>query len=295
MEANKEIVSKLNAARTVVGDGKHDSCRLVPDVAIVLGSGLGALADEVQDSVRVPYIDIPGMPVSGVSGHGGQLVVGRLNGVNVVIMKGRVHLYEGFSAQQVVFGVRLMKWLGAITLVVTNAAGGIRKDLEPGTLMLINDHINLTGESPLVGPNVDKLGPRFPDMSKVYSLPLREAAQQATKVLWGNYFSPNGVYAGCKGPEHETPAEVLHLKKVGADCVGMSTVLEAIAARHMGLSVLGISCITNWAAGVKPNTVLTHDEVEKIAGQASGRFCSLIKAVLPEIVKVEGRSPVRFY
>lgn len=252
----------------------------VPQVALVLGSGLGALADRIEGGVSVEYSELPGMQSSAVQGHAGRFRAGRLFGRSVIAMQGRVHLYEGHSPAQVVMGVRLMLQVGARSLLVSNAAGGIRSDLTPGTLMLIEDHLNLTGQSCLRGPDDPALGPRFPDMSEAYDSQLRATAQRA--AAGQNLQLASGVYAGLLGPSYETPAEIRMLRTLGADAVGMSTVLEVIAARHMGARVLGISCITNLAAGLSAHP-LSHAEVEQTARQSRERFSRLIEGVLTEL------------
>jgi purine-nucleoside phosphorylase len=252
----------------------------VPEVALVLGSGLGGFADTLEDSVVVPYGELPRMPVSAVAGHAGNLVFGKAEGVEVVAMQGRVHLYEGHSPQEIVFGLRLMLRLGAKTVIITNAAGGCGEGMEPGDLMIIEDHLNLTGQNCLVGPNEEAFGVRFPDMSIAYDPSLGALADEVAK---GQGFSlRRGVYAGFLGPAYETPAEVRMARTLGADAVGMSTVLEVIAARHMGARVLGISCITNKAAGIS-ETPLSHDEVKEIATIARPRFVGLLRGVLSGI------------
>ena len=248
-----------------------------PRVALVLGSGLGAFADELEDAVPIPYGEIDGMPVSAVSGHAGNLVLGRAEGVPVVAMQGRVHLYEGHGAEAVVFGARLMVSLGARAMVVTNAAGGIREGLVPGDLMGIEDHLNLTGANCLVGGNDDELGPRFVDMTEAYDRELLALAERVAREQ--GLELRRGVYAGLLGPTYETPAEVRMLRTLGADAVGMSTVLEVIAARHMGARVLGMSCITNIAAGLGGG-LLSHDEVKETADRVRGRFVSLLRGVI---------------
>jgi len=251
-----------------------------PQVALVLGSGLGGLADHVLHPVCVDYGDVSGMPTSAVTGHSGRFVAGELAGVPVIAMQGRVHLYEGHAADVVVRGVRMMCALGARALIVTNAAGGVAPRLSAGTLMLIDDHLNLTGSNCLVGPNDDALGPRFPDMTHAYdpalsALALRVAAQQGVALA-------RGVYAGLLGPSYETPAEIRMLRAVGADAVGMSTVLEVIAARHLGVRCLGVSCITNAAAGVT-DEALSHDDVQHVASAAADRLQALITGVIAEL------------
>lgn len=253
-----------------------------PQVALVLGSGLGSLADEIEGGVSVGYGEVPGMRASAVVGHAGRFRTGRLFGHQVIAMQGRVHLYEGHSPTHVVMGVRLMLQLGARTLLISNAAGGIREDLTPGTLMVIDDHINLTGKNCLVGPDDPALGPRFPDMSEAYDLQLRASAQRVATLA--HVPIATGVYAGLLGPTYETPAEIRMLRVLGADAVGMSTVLEVIAARHMGARVLGISCITNLAAGISKKP-LSHAEVEQTARESRDRFSRLIEGVLTELAE----------
>lgn len=249
----------------------------VPDVAIVLGSGLGDFANRLEGSVSIPYGDLPGWPASNVIGHEGRLVIGSLAGKRVAALSGRVHYYEGHALRTVTFGTRVIGRLGVKALILTNAAGGINVNLTPGTLMVIDDHINLLGSNPLVGPNEDRFGPRFPDMSDVYSTRLRglaDAAARAQGLPIGH-----GVYVAVHGPSYETPAEIRYLRTIGADAVGMSTVPEAIVARHMGVEVLGISCITNAAAGVLPQP-LNHDEVMEVARRVRGVFGSLLEGII---------------
>ena len=252
-----------------------------PAVGLVLGSGLGGFVDHLRERVSVPYIDIDGMPLSNVAGHAGNLVFGNVADVPIVAMQGRVHLYEGHSAHQVVFGVRLMRSLGVEIIIVTNAAGGIADTLMPGDLMLLEDHLNLTGHTPLQGPHESSVGPRFVDMSGAYDRALREHAQRAAQAQ--DLKIKSGIYAGLLGPTYETPAEVRMLRTLGADAVGMSTVLEVIAARHMGARVLGMSCITNRAAGLKGAT-LDHNEVQQVAARSSEGFASLLRALIPRVV-----------
>jgi purine-nucleoside phosphorylase len=251
-----------------------------PDVAIVLGSGLGGFAESLEDRLAVPYGDIPGWPPSKVVGHAGQLVVGRSGGRLVAALSGRAHFYEGYPMTAVTFGTRVMGALGVRTLVLTNAAGGINVAFEPGTLMAIDDHINLMGTNPLVGDNDERFGPRFPDMTEVYSRRLRQVADEAAAAR--GLRLAHGVYVAVHGPSYETPAEIRFLRTIGADAVGMSTVPEAIVARHMGLEVLGISCITNPAAGVLPEP-LVHDEVMAVAQRVRGAFGSLLEGIVERI------------
>jgi purine-nucleoside phosphorylase len=251
-----------------------------PSVGIVLGSGLGAFAGRVRDAVRIPYREIPGFPVPSAEGHAGELVVGTIGEATVACMAGRVHQYEGYSAQDVVFGVRLLGLLGVKSLVLTNAAGGIHPSYEPGNLILITDHINLQGTNPLIGPNPDALGPRFPDMTEAYSPRLRAIAHEvaaSTDVLLAE-----GVYMALLGPSFETPAEIRAFRTLGADLVGMSTVPEVIAANHMGIECVGISCVTNVAAGLSDQK-LSHEEVLETGRQVQEKFERLLEALLPRL------------
>jgi purine-nucleoside phosphorylase len=249
-----------------------------PRVGIVLGSGLSVVKESIEVACRIPYGEIPGMPEASVIGHEGALYLGALEGVPVVCASGRVHLYEGHSIAEVVHLVRVMATLGAPVAILTNAAGGIRRDFGPGTLMLISDHLNLTGQSPLTGPNVR--GPRFPDMSHAYDPELREVAARVAARL--NIQLGSGVYAGLLGPSYETPAEIDMLETIGASAVGMSTVLETVALRHLGVRVLGISCITNHAAGRSPS-LLDHREVAEVAARTSAAFSGLVRAIVSEL------------
>jgi purine-nucleoside phosphorylase len=252
----------------------------VPDVAVVLGSGLGAFADELTDAASVRYADVPHWPAARVIGHEGRLVVGGSHGRTVAALAGRSHAYEGYDARSVVFAVRVMGRLGVKTLILTNAAGGINKRFSAGALMVIDDHINLTGANPLVGPNDDRFGARFPDMTEVYSSRLRRIADESGVAL--GLVLPHGVYAALLGPSYETPAEIRYLRTIGADAVGMSTVGEAIAARHMGLEVLGLSCISNMAAGVLPQP-LDHAEVLATTARVRGQFAALLEGIIARL------------
>jgi purine-nucleoside phosphorylase len=254
--------------------------QLEPRVGVILGSGLGGLADSLEDAVEIPYDSIPGWPVSTAVGHAGVLVVGSLDGVLVAAMRGRAHLYEGIGADRVVFGVRVLGRLGVRTLVVTNACGGIDVSLEPGRLVLITDHLNLQGASALVGPNDDSLGPRFPDMSDAYDPELRAGAREAAARL--DLELAEGVYAAWLGPQFETPAEIRFLRAIGASVVGMSTVQEVIAARHMGIRCLGLSVVTNMAAGVLPEKI-DHESVLAVGAQAAGSLTSLLRELVPTL------------
>jgi len=247
---------------------------LVPRIGIVLGSGLGALADDLNDSVAIRFSEMPGWPAASAPGHAGRLLLGQLGDVPVVILQGRLHLYEGLSERLVVEPVLLMGRLGAGTIVLTNSSGGVNDGYAAGTLMLITDHLNLTGRSPLIGANDDALGPRFPDMVDAWSRPLREVMRRAAAEE--GIDMAEGVYAGLVGPAFETPAEVRMLRALGADAVGMSTVLEALAARWAGLEIVGVSLVTNPGAGVTGEPI-THDEVMAVAAEAGPRLSRLIK------------------
>lgn len=271
--------SELARIRRAAADVRRIDARS-PKVALVLGSGLGGFADSLGAKKVIPYADITGMPVSNVIGHAGNLVLGEVRGLNVAAMQGRVHLYEGHSAADVVFGVRLMHELGAEALIITNAAGGCGEKLSAGDLMLIDDHLNMTGTSCLVGPNEPELGVRFPDMSEAYDARLRRLADEVAREQ--GFTLAHGVYAGLLGPSYETPAEIRMMCRLGADAVGMSTVLEVIAAKHMGMRVLGISCITNLAAGISP-TPLSHDEVTETAARVRTKFEGLLRGVLERL------------
>jgi len=251
-----------------------------PDVAIVLGSGLGDFAATLAEATSFAYRDIPHWPASAVVGHAGTLVVGTLGGKRVAALSGRAHFYEGHDLRTVTFATRVIGSLGVKTLVLTNAAGGINLSFKPGTLMLMDDHINLMGSNPLVGANDERFGPRFPDMSEVYSKRLRHIADDTARAQ--GLALAHGVYAALHGPSYETPAEIRYLRTIGADAVGMSTAPEAIIARHMGLEVLGISCITNMAAGVLPQP-LVHDEVMEVARRVRAEFCALLEGIVERL------------
>ena len=260
---------KLERAAEVVRERTKRS----PRVGVVLGSGLGMWADSLDDRVVVPYCDIPEMPTSTVVGHAGNLVIGKIGTVEVACLQGRVHLYEGHAPERVVFGARLLARLGCSSVLLTNAAGGIKRGFTPGDLMLITDHLNLTARSPLSGPNDDRFGPRFPDMTEAYSTELRSVALRVAREA--QLHLHQGIYAALLGPTYETPAEIGMLRTLGADAVGMSTVPEVIALRHMGVGVGAVSCITNLAAGLSP-TKLDHSEVEQTARLARDRFVALL-------------------
>jgi purine-nucleoside phosphorylase len=251
-----------------------------PEIGLILGSGLGVLGDELEDAVTIPYEDIPHFPVSTVEGHAGELLIGKLQGRSVVLMRGRFHMYEGYEPERTALPVRVMKELGVTTLLVTNAAGGVNLEYKPGNLMLISDHINLTGRNPLVGPNDNALGLRFPDMSDAYSRRLRTIAKDTAAEL--GVPVQEGVYVGLLGPNYETPAEIRMLRTLGVDAVGMSTVSEVIVARHSGIEVLGISCISNMAAGIL-NQPLSHVEVMETTERVKEQFLSLVLTVIPKM------------
>jgi purine-nucleoside phosphorylase len=270
-------------AEAIQAIGSRSALR--PGIGVVLGSGLGAFADELTDSTTVPYAEIPGWPGSTALGHAGKLILGRLGDIPVVVMAGRAHLYEGYSASQVVFGVRALHGLGVRSMVFTNAAGGINKELERGGLVLISDHINLQGVNPLTGANDESVGPRFPDMSEAYSRKYREVAKEVATALC--VFMSEGVYAAVPGPSYETPAEIRYLRAIGADVVGMSTVLEVIAANHMGMRSLGISCVTNMAAGVVPLSKIDHEEVLETGAMVRETLVRYLKGLLPRLAEIE--------
>jgi purine-nucleoside phosphorylase len=253
---------------------------LCPTIGLVLGSGLGSFADEVSETTRIPYANIPFFPRPTAIGHAGQMVIGSVGDVNVAAMQGRVHLYEGYSAKEITFPIRVFGRMGVRALILTNAAGGINLEYQQGALVVITDHINLQGHNPLVGPNDEHFGQRFPDMTRAYWKPYREIALRAARRLGKTMHQ--GVYAGLLGPSYETPAEIRYLRAIGADLVGMSTVPEVIVARHMGIKVLAISCVTNMAAGIS-DEVLSHEDVLKTGERVKGDFVTLLKAVLPEI------------
>lgn len=252
----------------------------LPTIGLILGSGLGVLADEIKDRTVIPYGDIPHFPKSTVEGHVGQLVIGKLGNKTVVAMQGRFHFYEGYSLKEVTYPVRVMKNLGVEKLIVTNAAGGVNTTYTPGDLMLINDHINLMGTNPLIGSNAHEYGPRFPDMSEAYNKDLRKLAKEVAQSQ--GFTFKEGVYVGLTGPSYETPAEIRYLRAIGVDAVGMSTVPEVIVANHSGIKVLGISCITNMAAGIL-EVKLSHDEVMETAEKIKERFLSLVREIVAKM------------
>jgi purine-nucleoside phosphorylase len=255
-------------------------CNALPETAIVLGSGLGDFSDTLLDAIATPYADLPHWPPSTVVGHAGRLVVGTVAGKRIAALSGRVHYYEGHDLGTVVFATRVMARLGVRRLILTNAAGGINTGFAQGALMIIDDHINMLGSNPLIGPNDDRFGPRFPDMSEVYSARLRTIADDAARAR-GVPVS-HGIYVAVHGPSYETPAEIRFYRTMGADAIGMSTVPEAIAARHMGLEVLGISCISNAAAGVLPQPI-DHQEVLATMQRVRNSFVSLLEGIIERL------------
>ncbi len=265
--ARAEHAARTIRARTTL-DGR---------IAVVLGSGLGGFADEFEEAVRIPYAEIPGFAASTVAGHAGSLVIGKVGRVPVVAMLGRVHSYEGYSLEEVTFPIRTFKLMGIDTLLLTNAAGGINVQLSEGTLMIISDHLNLMGLNPLRGPNDERFGTRFPDMTEVYSRALQETVVEEANAL--GIEVRRGIYAALSGPSYETPAEIHMLRSFGADAIGMSTVPEAIVARHMGMKVLGISCITNMAAGIGDGPI-NHEEVMEIGNRVRATFAVLLRRII---------------
>ena len=255
---------------------------LRPKIGLVLGSGLGGFADSLASATRIPYTNVPFFPRSTAIGHAGQMVIGTAGGIPVAVMQGRVHLYEGYSAAEVIFPMRVFARMNIHAIILTNAAGGINPEFQQGALVVITDHINLQGQNPLVGPNEERFGPRFSDMTHAYSRSYREIVLQAAKRLGKTVHQ--GIYAGLLGPSYETPAEIRYLRAIGADLVGMSTVPEVIAARHMGLNVVAISCVTNMAAGILDRPI-NHEEVLETGERVKGDFLALLSAALPEIAK----------
>jgi purine-nucleoside phosphorylase len=269
----EQIVRKMAEAVEAI----KEQMTVKPKVGLILGSGLGDLADEIEAAVKIKYADIPHFPLSTVPGHAGQLVIGKLRGINVLAMQGRFHFYEGYSMQEVTFPVRVMKGLGVETLVVTNACGGINSSFSAGDLMIIEDHLNMTGTNPLIGPNDEELGPRFPDMSRAYDPEFIKLAEETAGRL--GISVQKGVYAGITGPSFMTPAELKMLRTLGADALGMSTVPEVIVANHTGIRVLGIACVTDMAIAeeLKP---LTHEQVVATADRTKPKFIQLIKEIV---------------
>ena len=256
--------------------------RLLPRVAVVLGSGLGAFADELESATRIPYERIPGFPRSTTEGHAGCLVIGKVNDVPVAVMQGRVHFYEGYSPKEVVYPMRVLRQMGIQVAILTNAAGAINLKFSQGALVVIRDHLNLQSINPLIGPNDNRFGPRFPDMTDAYWRPYRDIALvEAGKLAIERH---EGVYAALSGPNYETPAEIRYLRTIGADMVGMSTVPEVIVACHMGIRVLGISCVTNMAAGILDQPI-NHAEVMETGERVKAQFVALLRGVIPRIAE----------
>jgi purine-nucleoside phosphorylase len=255
-----------------------------PVLGLILGSGLGAFADTFKDRIVIPFSDLPHFPSPTVPGHAGNLIAGYAEGVPAVAVQGRIHLYEGYSIEEVAFPAKLLGSLGVSRFIVTNSAGGINTDFHPGDLMLIADHINMLGENPLIGPNADEIGPRFPDMSEAYDAGMRKTVTEVAEQK--NILLHQGVYIGLPGPSYETPAEIRMCRVLGADAVGMSTIPEVIIANHMGIRVVGISCITNMAAGILPQK-LTHREVMDSAEKAGEKFQSLLRGIIPRLANTQ--------
>jgi len=271
----QDFLRAERAAKFILGKTK-----LRPRIGLVLGSGLGAFANELADAVRIDYKKIPNFPRSTAIGHAGRMVIGKAAGVPVAAMQGRVHLYEGYSRREVIFPMRVMARMGIRAALITNAAGGINLSFKQGCLVVLRDHINLQGANPLIGPNEDRFGVRFPDLTQVYWKPYQQAALEEGKRL-GVEMS-QGVYAGLSGPSYETPAEIRYLRTIGADLVGMSTVPEVIAAAHLGIRVLGISCVTNMAAGILDQPI-TAEEVIETGQRVKADFVALLRAVIPRM------------
>ena len=270
-----EFLQAERAAKFILSKTK-----LRPKIALILGSGLGAFADEFESAAKIPYAKIPHFPRSTAIGHAGQLVLGKVGGIPVVGMQGRVHPYEGYSAKQVAFSARVFARMGVKALIVTNAAGGINLNYSEGALVALRDHINLQGTNPLIGPNEDRFGPRFPDMTRTYDPEFRRFAAEAGKNISLNLHE--GVYLALAGPNYETPAEIHAFRTLGADLVGMSTVPEVLAARHSGIRVLGISCVTNMAAGITGKS-LSAEEVFETGAKVKHQFIALLRAIIPRI------------
>lgn len=275
-----EFTRAEQAAQYVLGKLSSHLKLGVPKIAVVLGSGLGDFANDLKDPVIIPYQDIPNFPHSTAIGHAGRMVVGKLGDITVAAMQGRVHQYEGYTCKQAAFPVRVFSLMGLKAIILTNAAGGINMKFGQGALVVINDHINLQGANPLTGPNEDRFGPRFPDLSDAYNKAYRRIAFDEARHLNIELFE--GVYAALAGPSYETPAEIRYLRTIGADLVGMSTVPEVIVARHIGINVLAISCVTNMAAGILEQAI-NHEEVLEVGLRVRGKFLSLLTAVIPRI------------
>ncbi len=274
MELN--LLQKINAAAEFI----RSRITIAPEIGLILGSGLGGFADEIEDAVKIDYQDIPHFPLSTVEGHAGKLVIGKLQGKNVIALQGRFHYYEGYSLEQVTFPVRVFKALGVSTMIVTNACGGITQSLHPGDLMFITDHINFIGDNPLIGKNFNELGPRFPDMSTAYDKGLITLGKQVAAEL--NIDTKEGIYTAVSGPYYYSKAELRMVKGFGSDTIGMSTVPETIVAVHMGMKVLGISCITDMA---DPDNLvpLEHAHVVAVANEARPKFIRLVAGIIQKL------------
>jgi purine-nucleoside phosphorylase len=272
----ENVMQKMQIAAEAINGKINEQ----PTIGLILGSGLGELADEIENAVKIDYNDIPNFPVSTVEGHAGRLVIGQLHNKTVVAMQGRFHFYEGYSMQEVTFPVRVMKALGVETIIVTNACGGMNSEFAAGDLMLITDHINMTGQNPLIGRNEAELGPRFPDMSRAYTPQLVEKVEEVAAKL--DIKLQKGVYAGITGPTYMTPAELIMVRNLGADTIGMSTVPEVIVASHMSMKVIGISCITDMAIGEELEP-LTHEQVVEVANRTKPKFINLVKNIVSNI------------
>lgn len=281
--AKSDLYSRADKAAQTIRARTTERAR----IAIVLGSGLGAFAEEFEDAVRIPYQQIPGFVTSTAQGHAGSLVIGKVENVPVIAMQGRVHYYEGYSLEEVTFPIRTFKLLGINTLILTNASGGVDVELNQGALMVISDHLNLMGVNPLRGPNDERFGPRFPDMSEVYSRELQEQVIEEARGL--GVTLRRGIYAALAGPSYETPAEIHMLRAFGADAVGMSTVPEAIVARHMGMNVLGLSCITNMAAGISESPI-NHEEVIETGERVRATFTQLLRRLIATMPNKDGET-----
>jgi purine-nucleoside phosphorylase len=271
-----QMLQKMEEAKAYIRSRIEAS----PQIGLILGSGLGELADDIQEAVRIPYESIPHFPVSTVEGHAGQLVTGRLENKTVIAMQGRFHYYEGYSMQEVTFPVRVMKALGVDHLIVTNACGGMNPAFKPGDLMIIKDHLNLTGANPLIGANEPSLGPRFPDMSRAYTPELIALVKETAQSL--GIKTQQGVYAGISGPNYLPPAELTMLRLLGGDAVGMSTVPEVIVASHMAMKVIGISCVTDMAIGEQLEP-LSHEQVIEVANRTKPRFIRLVREIVARL------------
>jgi purine-nucleoside phosphorylase len=276
LKRNFLMYEKLGTAAKFIQSRK----KVTPRVGLVLGSGLGAFVDRVEDATIIPYDEIPHFHQTSVEGHEGRLILGKISGVDIAILQGRLHVYEGYAMEDIVFPVRTLATLGVDTLFLTNASGGVNESYQPGDIVLINDHINLMGQNPLIGPNINELGPRFPDMTRAYNEDLRRIVKDCAEEM--DYNLQTGVYAGLLGPTYETPAEIRMMRAIGADMVGMSTVPESIAANHLGLKVCGLSCITNMAAGITGEK-LDHSEVKEQALKVMETFSNLLQSAIAKI------------